>query len=953
MQAVKEAKANIEEFDRKRMENVKAQSEGTTSAQLLGRFFRQASPKAEKIGKARLMMEDAVRRAERLLLEKKRVKIAAVASKTEQAEVLAQELFHTPGTLLTEKEFSHISQEADCEEVRDEDIDCNLIPFFNTIRTADGTCNNLGHPAQGSSLTAFRRFIPPRYEDGLNQLNGYRQSKMTDNMFHGPFAPPHPSARLVSSTIINDRLVDEEQHTHLVMQWGQFMDHDLDLAVEFSGVECNGCASNDICAPVQVPKDDQAFGVDKPNGGECLVFRRTIPVCRQSFEFEPRQQINELTHYIDGSMVYGSTKARADFLRENEGGRLKEGANFPTDTGKPSLPEVPAEPGSDGRCATPVENVEGEVRGGLPNAQGCCPPGRDSCFVAGDVRVNEQLSLTVMHTIWLREHNRVARALESINSQWDDERIYQEARKIVIAQIQQIHYREYLPAVFGQEMFDKLIGPYANYQPQLDVTVPNAFATAAYRFGHSQIQNQFDRLDASFEPIEQGPLSLVRAFMNPQEYFNGDGTDPMVRGWISQPARRLDEFLNSILTSRLFEPAGQPGRGMDLATLNIQRGRDHGLPPYPVWRDFCQTRFPMLSNFTGFANELTKIRFLQTYGSLDTVDLFVGGLAEEPLPGALIGPTFACIFATTFSNLREGDRFWYENTEGPQAFTPDQLAEIKKTSMSRVFCDNADAIQTIQANPFLQGDKQICLFAFGRISFEPWREDPLCYKRVRFEPHDRKVEFYFMSRSTSDDFENYPVIEDPNTEAVQRCIPFQCPTRSRNSIIATFPTITDNDLTNFLNCRLTVNPSLPANTAPPGAPSVYHSVYAVDDVQESSGLFENLVTCRDTQNIALTYDCGVSAKTSKNEKLASTEELELELVRILAEGGVKESKQTRYSDTYLERIKIDDPNIPKAVQDLLREDERRGNTASPVRAVCVCVCMWCMCVCVWCMCVCV
>ena len=927
LQAVKEAKANIEEFDKKRAERVKAQSGASSSAHLLGKFFRKASPKSEKMGRARLIMEDAVRRAERLLLEKKRTNIAVVASKTKEAEVLAQELLHKPGTLLTKKELAHISQESECEEVRDEDIDCEMIPFVNTIRTADGTCNNLEHPVQGSSLTSFKRLIPPRYEDGLNQLNGYRQSMITDNIFQGPFAPPYPSARLVSSTIVDDRLVDDAQHTHLVMQWGQFLDHDLDLASEFSDVDCSGCEATDICVPIQVPQDDQDFGESRPRNADCLPYARTIPVCRLG-TFEARDQINELTHYIDGSMVYGSTKARADFLREEDGGRLKQGANFPTTSSQPSLPEVPTEPEADGRCATPVENVHGDVEGSNPGADGkCCPPGRDTCFVAGDVRVMEQLSLTVMHTIWLREHNRVARALQRINPLWDDERIYQEARKIVIAQIQQITYSEYLPAIFGQEFFDQMIGPYEEYQPTIDVSIPNVFATAAYRFGHSQVQAAFDRLDNSFQPTERGPLNLVDAFFNPQEYFDGDGTDPIVRGWITQPARRLDEFINSVLTSRLFET--EDGKGLDLASLNIQRGRDHGLPPYTVWRDFCQNHFTDLKNVsTDFSNELTKIRFLQTYGSLEYIDPFVGGLAEEPLPEALIGPTFACIFAITFQNLRRGDRFWYENTVGPQAFSSEQLAEIKKTTFSRVLCDNTD-LPMVQANPFLQGERQLCFLSFSGISFDPWNEDPLCYQKVSFEPRSQTVEFSFLSTLT-EDFKNYPIIKEPATQVEERCIPFMCPTTSTNTIIFTFPAIVNGDLTNFLECRVTANPGLPANTASSSAPSMYHGVYNVDDFSDSNGIFQNLHACQNSQSIALTYDCGgistakqAASITHTNNKVATTEELEQELAHILQKGKPRERKRSRYSDTYLEHIDPEDSRIPPPVRDILRKDSRR------------------------------
>lgn len=68
----------------------------------------------------------------------------------------------------------------------------------------------------------------------------------------------------------------------------------------------------------------------------------------------------------------------------------------------------------------------------------------------GDSRVNEQPQLAVMHTLWMRQHNRLARELAEINPGWTDEIIFQEARRIVAAQMQHITYNEYLPIILGR-----------------------------------------------------------------------------------------------------------------------------------------------------------------------------------------------------------------------------------------------------------------------------------------------------------------------------------------------------------------------------------------------------------------------------------------------------------------------------------------------------------------------
>ena len=357
---------------------------------------------------------------------------------------------------------------------------------------------------------------------------------------------------------------------------------------------------------------------------------------------------------------------------------------------------------------------------------GCPDPLSPSdCFLAGDVRVNEQTALTVMHTIFVREHNRIARELHSLNPSLDYDAVFQLTRAIVGAEIQKITYFDYLPALIGRRFFDASIRSYqeaGEYDPRIDSAVPNTFAAAAYRYGHSQIQPVLDRLDENLEDISAGPLSLADAFFNPSQYTTGEGTDPILRGLLTQSVRTVDVFLNSILTTQLF--ASDTAR-FDLATLNIQRGRDHGIPPYMIWKKWATQTCGVTSDFR---NELTYIRLLQTYGSLDTVDLWVGGLAEEPVRGGLVGATFACIFANTFGAIRNGDRFYFENSNTDAFFTGQQRDEITKSSLSRIICDNSDNIDSIRRNAFrLRGALRRCsripsmdlrVFAYPKAKFQ-------------------------------------------------------------------------------------------------------------------------------------------------------------------------------------------------------------------------------------------
>lgn len=197
---------------------------------------------------------------------------------------------------------------------------------------------------------------------------------------------------------------------------------------------------------------------------------RSLPAPRRGCNFGPREQMSQITSYIDGSNVYGSTNEKGRALRETRGGRLRSQQR---PRGQREL--LPASPRE---CSDPEK--------------------RRFCFSAGDVRVNEQIDLALMHTIWLREHNRIATALQTLNPTWRDEITYQETRRIVIAEMQHITYNEFLPLVLGPEYMRTFsLSPVARghtnlYNPEVDPSITNAFATAAYRFGHSLVQGTIE-----------------------------------------------------------------------------------------------------------------------------------------------------------------------------------------------------------------------------------------------------------------------------------------------------------------------------------------------------------------------------------------------------------------------------------------------------------------------------
>lgn len=586
--------------------------------------------------------------------------------------------------VLSRQNLELIARLSGCTEHREEK-DCSDMCFHNKYRSFDGSCNNFAHPMWGSSLTGFRRILLPVYENGFSQPVGWNK----DVKYNGFVLP---SSRAISTAVITTTEISEDvQISHMTMQWGQWLDHDLDHALPsvssqtWDGVDCKKtCDYAAPCFPIDVPNNDPRI-----SNRRCIDFIRTSSVCGSGMTsvlfgtLQPREQINQLTSYIDASQVYGFESAVANDLRDlsNENGLLRVGTTFPGR--KPLLPTTGIN-GMDCR-----RNLDESTR---------------ACFVAGDIRANEQIGLAAMHTIWMREHNRLALQLKSLNSFWDGEKVYQEARKIVGAQIQMITYYHWLPLVLGREHFEKL-GAYKGYNSNLNPSVSNVFATAALRFGHSMINPVLHRYDENFDPIPQGHLLLRHAFFSPWRLVDEGGVDPLLRGMFTTPAKlkTSTQNLNSELTEKLFYSAHAVA--LDLAAINIQRGRDHAIPGYTKWREVCN--MSEVNDFDDLSNEISdqtvRDKLKNLYGSVHNIDVWVGGILEDQVDGGKVGPLFSCLLLEQFKRLRDGDRFWFEN---PNVFKPEQLAQIKKTSLARILCDNGDNIDTIGENVFLVPEAQ-------------------------------------------------------------------------------------------------------------------------------------------------------------------------------------------------------------------------------------------------------
>lgn len=537
-------------------------------------------------------------------------------------------------------------------------------------RSADGSCNNVRHGDWGKSFTPFNRLALPAYGNGFDtpRTLGVRGSEL-------------PNVRLISTTVATDESRESNLLSYAFMQWGQFIDHDITgtatsrsesgQSIRCCGPEFDADPSliHPSCFAIKVPTDDPFYA---QFNRQCISFVRSAAAVRIGCSLGPREQLNQLSAYIDGGMVYGKTQTSADALRTFTDGLLRSSVV----DGNEFLPQ------SKSTCSIPRERNQ-------------------FCFQAGDSRVNVAANLVAMHAVFLRHHNNIARTLRQLNPQWDDETLYQEAKKIVTAQIQHITYNEFLPLLLSPETMSQFKLKLSNdfvytYDDTVNAQIISSFATAAYRL-HTLIPSVIKFTDA--QGNGKGKLDLSETYFNPSVLYERRAFEGIVNGMSDDSSESVDAFHSSQITNHLFRGFGS-AFGSDLVALNIQRGRDHGLPSYNEFRRIC--KLPVMRDWNDLKTVMspqTASRIASLYESVDDVDLFIAGVSETPMSNSILGPTFNCIIGEQFKRLKVGDRYWYENGNMVHSFTREQLREIKRTTLARVMCESGPNIQVTQ--PFV------------------------------------------------------------------------------------------------------------------------------------------------------------------------------------------------------------------------------------------------------------
>ncbi|KAI8810446.1 heme peroxidase [Cladochytrium replicatum] len=454
---------------------------------------------------------------------------------------------------------------------------------------------------------------------------------------------PLPNARLVSSRVlgvpsVQFGVLNPNGVSDLLPTWGIYLHLDVTI------LDRND--SDPI--PIPVPNNDPVFDA----------FRRlNVPIAATRSVYSgvdtsgARIHPNSFTHWIDGSGLYGPTEERHKILRAYQGGLMKS------------------------------QLVEGV--GELPISKG----GKRYWF--GHEAINIVPQLSVLYTLLLREHNRRARYLAALNPQWIDDQIFHRARRWVIAIIQKITMLWYYPLIVGEPA-----PPYSGYNSSVDPSVSLFFSNVALRYGHSATNTLVLRYDEDWQPIPEGHLILRDTIFNPEDYLVV-GLEPYFRGFLSQLDQNIDGYVVDDLRSYL--PLNDDGKApYDLISIGIERGRELGLPDYNTCRGVYG--LPKVKNWSDITPDVDlQNRMKEVYGSIDTVDAYVGAFAEHHNGTHNAGPLIRAALKDQFLRLRAADRWWYQN---PGVLTDSEALDLTDISLGTLIKLNTN-ITAFPDNTFL------------------------------------------------------------------------------------------------------------------------------------------------------------------------------------------------------------------------------------------------------------
>lgn len=523
----------------------------------------------------------------------------------------------------------------------------------------------------------YRRLLPASYQDGIYR---FRKSVLGTEL-------PHP--RNISSKFHFSLGQDEKdnQHNVALVQWTQFIEHDLaktTVQTTHDGTDIECCSSDHsnviprylhpACKPLLIADDDAYY---KAQHVTCLNYVRSALSLGDSCNLGPANQLNQATNRLDLSQLYGNHEGETMHLRTKRGGKLKS-QTFN------SMEYLVAN--ADKKLCV-VNDTQNTL-----------------CYASGDTRVNVNPYVTLLHTLFLRSHNRLAKRLALINPHWNDERLFRFAREVNIRVYHKIVH-DWAETVLGSRL-------QTGYLANVDTRVSNEFATAAIRFYNTMMPGEINDL---LQPNRQMALDLEDLFYKPKDLRKKEYFAHIISSVLQQNAMSLDTSYVDDMAQLLFKTRNI---GTDVLALDIQRGRDHGLNSYIGYYELCTGQ--SVTNWADLAATISSsdLNTLQSaYGSFEDIDLIVGAIAEKPIPGATVGPTLACIIKDQIGHSLEADE---------QSHRKQQIDDVLANySAARFLCDTAQ-IEQVQPNifrlPAASDNQQMRCAQFPELDLHALRE---------------------------------------------------------------------------------------------------------------------------------------------------------------------------------------------------------------------------------------
>jgi peroxidase len=540
-----------------------------------------------------------------------------------------------------------------------------LLSASPAIEPIDGVGNNVANPTWASAGADLIRLAAAAYENGFDSpaLSADQSARAISNILNNQANPANPSEDIAT--------IDGKSLSDFGYSFGQFMDHDLDLTPD-----------GGAWMPITVAADDAM-------GAGVIPFTRSATDPNTGTDARnPAQQVTTVTSYLDLSQVYGSSQTVSDAIRSFTGGLLKTspGNMLPLDSTAYFTPEQ--------ITALNMANDSGAAA-------------QDRLYAAGDRRANENIELTALQTLFMRNHNAIANQLHASHPKWTDEQLYQEARKLNIAEYQMIVYNGWLPAVLGPNALPQ----YRGYQSDVNATIANEFSTVAFRFGHSLLSAEIERQNNNGTDIadvspDGSTISLAEDFFDPYLLDPTGEVDPLtghtssdigpiLKAEADGVSQATDLLAVGDVRNLLFGNGGAGGE--DLMARDVQRDRDNGIP------DYNSLRVAMgLSPITSFADISSdpkiQAEFATAYpGGVNTIDAFEGGLAEAHVAGSDLGPLFQRIIVDQFTRLRDGDRFFYLN----ESFNRQEMQILRDGNTLTKVIEANTPVTNLQENIFV------------------------------------------------------------------------------------------------------------------------------------------------------------------------------------------------------------------------------------------------------------